>query len=113
MNVKDTKVHLKLRKGDRVRVLTGKDVGKEGAITRVLPDSNRVIVDGVNIAKKHQRQTRATMQAGIIDKDMPIPVANVAILCPTCGPTRIGFRVEDTGAGTRKVRVCRKCGGDL
>jgi len=73
MNVKDTKVHLKLRKGDRVRVLTGKDVGKEGAITRVphrLEPRHRR--RAVNVAKKHQRQTKATMQAGIIDKDMPI-----------------------------------------
>ena len=110
MNVKDTKVHLKLRKGDRVLVLTGKDVWKEGAITRVLPDSNRVIVDGVNVAKKHQRQTRATMQAGIIDKDMPINAANVAILCDKCGPTRIGYRFDDDG---KKIRVCKKCEGDL
>jgi large subunit ribosomal protein L24 len=107
MKMKDTKVHLKLRKGDRVRVLTGKDIGKEGAITRVLPDSNRVIVDGVNVAKKHQRQSRATMQAGIIDKDMPINAANVAILC---GPTRIGYRFDDDG---KKIRVCKKCEGDL
>ena len=110
MKIKETKVNLKLRKGDRVRVLTGKDIGKEGNITRVLPDSNRVIVDGVNVAKKHQRQTRATMQAGIIDKDMPISVANVAILCDKCGPTRIGYRFDDDG---KKVRVCKKCGADL
>jgi large subunit ribosomal protein L24 len=108
--MKDTKVHLRLRKGDRVRVLTGKDVGKEGSITRVLPDSNRVIVDGVNVAKKHQRQTRATMQAGIIDKDMPINAANVAILCDKCGPTRIGYRFDDDG---KKIRICKKCGADL
>ena len=101
---------IKLRKGDRVRVLAGKDVGKEGEITRVLPDRNRVIVDGINVAKKHQRQTRATMQAGIIDKDMPIHVSNVAILCSKCGPTRIGYRFDDDG---NKVRICRKCGGDL
>ncbi|HMG27032.1 MAG TPA: 50S ribosomal protein L24 [Acidimicrobiia bacterium] len=108
--MKETKVNLKLRKGDRVRVLTGKDVGKEGNITRVLPDSNRVIVDGINVAKKHQRQTRATMQAGIIDKDMPINAANVAILCDKCGPTRIGYRFDDDD---KKVRVCKKCGADL
>ncbi|MGH7349816.1 MAG: 50S ribosomal protein L24, partial [Candidatus Rokuibacteriota bacterium] len=78
---------MKLRKGDRVRVLAGKDIGKEGEITRVLRDDDRVIVDGVNIAKKHQRATRATMQGGIIDKDMPIHVSNVAILCTSCGPT--------------------------
>jgi large subunit ribosomal protein L24 len=100
---------MKLRKGDRVRVLTGKDMGKEGEISRVIRDSGRVIVDGVNVAKKHQRQTRATMQAGIIDKDMPIDASNVAILCSECGPTRIGYRFE----GGDKVRVCRKCGKEL
>jgi large subunit ribosomal protein L24 len=101
---------MKLRKGDRVRVLAGKDIGKEGEITRVLRDHDRVIVDGINVAKKHQRATRATMQGGIIDKDMPVHVSNVAILCNTCGPTRIGYRFEPDGT---KVRVCRKCGGDL
>jgi large subunit ribosomal protein L24 len=101
---------IKLKKGDRVRVLAGKDVGKEGEITRVLRDSDRVIVDGVNIAKKHQKATRATMQGGIIDKDMPIHMSNVALLCDKCGPTRIGYRFEPDGT---KVRVCRKCGGDL
>jgi len=108
MKMKDAKMHMKLRKGDRVRVLTGKDVGKEGAITRVLTDSNRVIVDGVNVAKKHQRQSKATMQAGIIDKDMPIDASNVAILSRG-KPSRIGFRIED---GKKKIRVCKKCGGD-
>jgi large subunit ribosomal protein L24 len=101
---------VKIRKGDRVRVLTGKDVGKEGEVTRVIKDANRVIVDGVNVAKKHQRQSRATMQAGIIDKDMPIQASNVAILCESCGPTRIGYRFEPDGT---KVRVCRKCEKDL
>ena len=110
MKTAETKQRMKLRKGDRVRVLKGKDVGKEGEITRVLLDSNRVIVDGVNVAKKHQRQSRATMQAGIIDKDMPIDASNVAILCDKCGPTRIGYRFGDDG---KKVRVCKKCGGDL
>ena len=101
---------MKLKKGDRVRVLAGKDIGKEGEVTRVLPDRDRVIVEGVNLAKKHQRATRATMQGGIIDKDMPIHVSNVAIICTRCGPTRIGYRFDPDGT---KVRVCRKCGGDL
>jgi large subunit ribosomal protein L24 len=104
---------MKIKKGDRVRVLTGKDRGKEGEVMRAMPEDGRVIVDGVNVVKKHQRARSAVMQAGIIDKDMPIPVANVAILCPSCGPTRIGYRFEDTATGTRKVRICRKCGGDL
>ena len=101
---------MKIRKGDRVRVLTGKDRGKEGEVSRALPAERKVIVDGVNVAKKHQKPTRATMQGGIIDKDMPIPVANVAIICSSCGPTRVGYRVEPDGT---KVRVCKKCGGDL
>jgi len=100
---------MKLRKGDRVVVLSGKDIGKEGEITRVIPERNRVIVDGINVAKRHQRSTRATMQGGIIDKDMPIHVSNVAFVCSSCGPTRIGYRVTDDS----KVRVCRKCGKDV
>jgi large subunit ribosomal protein L24 len=101
---------LKIKKGDRVRVLTGKDRGKEGEVMFALPAEGKVIVDGVNVAKKHQRATRATMQGGIIDKDMPIPVANVAILCSSCGPTRVGYRFDPDGT---KVRVCKKCGSDL
>ena len=102
---------LKIKKGDRVEVLTGKDRGKKGEVMRALPADGKVIVDGVNVAKKHQRPTKATMQGGIIDKDMPIPVANVAIVCPACGKrTRVGFKVD--AAGT-KVRVCKKCGGEM
>ncbi len=101
---------MKLRKGDRVRVLGGKDRGKEGEVVRVLPKQGRVIVDGVNTVKKHQKALRATMQAGIIDRDMPLPVSNVALMCSSCGPTRVGYRVNENG---EKVRVCRKCGGEL
>src|SRR5205085_11205341 len=101
---------MKLVKGDRVRVLSGKDKGKEGEIMRVFPKDGRVIVEGVNVAKRHQRATRATMQGGIIDKDMPMPTSRVAILCPQHGPTRIGFRFDEQG---RQVRICRKCGGEL
>ena len=101
---------MKLRKGDPVVVLSGKDKGKEGTVLRVLPKDGKVIVEGVNIAKKHQRPVRATMQAGIIDKDMPISASAVAIVCSTDGPTRIGYRFDDKG---RKYRICRKCGNDL
>jgi large subunit ribosomal protein L24 len=102
---------MKIKKGDRVRVLTGKDRGKEGDVIRAIPEKGKVIVDGVNVAKRHQRATRATTQGGIIDKDMPIPVANVAIVCGSCGKaTRVGYRFDDQD---RKVRICRKCGGDL
>lgn len=102
---------MKLRKGDRVRVLTGKDRGKEGQISRAIPATGKVIVDGVNVAKKHQRAVKATMQAGIIDREMPMPVANVALVCPSCGRgVRVGFRLDDQGG---KFRVCRRCGVDL
>ena len=102
---------LKIRKGDRVRVLTGKDRGKEGDVMRAIPSAGKVIVDGVNVARKHQRPTRATQQGGIIDKDMPLPVANVALVCPSCGkPTRVGYKVDASG---QKVRVCKKCGGEI
>jgi large subunit ribosomal protein L24 len=104
------KIKMKIHKGDRVVVLKGKDIGKEGEVTRVLPDRRRVIIDGVNVSKRHQRATRATMQGGIIDKDMPIDVSNVALLCSNCGATRVGYRIDDSG---EKHRVCRKCGGDL
>ena len=101
---------MKLKKGDRVKVIAGKDLGKDGVIMRVLPDKNKVIVEGVNIAKRHQRPTRATMQGGIIDKDMPIDMSNVALVCPKDGPTRINYEIADDGT---KTRVCAKCGGPV
>ncbi|HEY6531509.1 MAG TPA: 50S ribosomal protein L24 [Acidimicrobiales bacterium] len=102
---------MKIRKGDRVKVLTGKDRGKTGTVTRALPDRDKVIVDGVNIAKRHTKPTSQTNTGGIIDKEMPIAVANVAIICGSCGkPTRIGYRFESDGT---KIRICRKCEGDL
>jgi large subunit ribosomal protein L24 len=96
---------MNLKKGDRVVVLKGKDRGKDGVIMRVLPKDGKVIVEGVNVVKKHQKATRATMQAGIIDKDMPIDASNVAILSRG-RPSRIGSRVEDG----KKVRVAVKTG---
>jgi large subunit ribosomal protein L24 len=101
---------LRIKKGDRVRVLQGKDRGKQGSVTRVLPGEGKVIIDGVNVVKKHQKPTRATMQGGIIDKDMPIPASNVAVLCPKGHPTRVGFEFASDGT---KRRVCKKCGAEL
>jgi large subunit ribosomal protein L24 len=101
---------MKIKKGDRVRVLSGKDRGKEGVVMRAMPAQGKVIVDGVNVAKKHQKATRATMQGGIIDKDMPIDASNVAIICPKDGATRVGYRIDADGT---KNRICRKCGGEL
>ena len=102
---------MKIRKGDRVVVLSGKDRGREGNVVFAYPDKGRVIVDGANVAKKHQKPTKSTQQGGIIDKEMPIDVSNVAVVCPSCNkPTRIGYRFEPDGD---KVRICRKCEGDL
>ena len=102
---------MKIKKGDVVRVLSGKDRGREGEVMFALPAEGKVIVEGVNIAKKHQKPTSATSQGGIIDKDMPIDVSNVAILSPSDGkPTRVGYRFTPEG---EKVRICKRTGVDL
>ncbi len=100
---------MRLRTGDKVMVIAGKDAGKQSRIQRVFPKDDKVLVEGVNTAKKHQKPRGQTMQGGIIDRDMPIHVSNVMIVCQQCGPTRIGYRIDTKG----KHRVCRKCGGDL
>jgi large subunit ribosomal protein L24 len=101
---------MKIHKGDTVVVLSGKHRGKTGEVIRAIPKKNEVIVAGVNIAKRHQKPVRATMQAGIIDKDMPLPVSVVALVCAKDGPTRAATQVEPDGT---KTRVCAKCGGRL
>ena len=104
---------MKLRKGDEVVVLSGKDIGKRGTITQVLPDREKVIVTataGINVAKKHQKPTKATMQGGIQDKAMPIHVSNLMLVCGKDGPVKVGYRIDPNG---EKHRVCRKCGADL
>ena len=97
---------MKLRKGDIVVVISGKDKGKEGEIARVMPTTNKVIVNGVNIAKKHQKARSQTKQAGIIDKDMPLDASNVMYVHKG-KPTRIGFRVNADGS---KVRIAKRSG---
>ena len=102
---------MKLKKGDKVQVIAGKDVGKQGEITRVLVDRDKVIVDGVNVAKRHQRATKATMQGGIIDKDMPIDVSNVAIVSKGV-PSRVGFTTGKDGE-PRGTRIFGPVGREL
>lgn len=97
---------MKLRKGDPVIVITGKDKGKEGEIARVLPTRNQVIVNGVNTAKRHQKARKQNEQSGIIDKDLPLNASNVAYLHKG-KPTRIGYRLEEDGT---KVRIARSTG---
>ncbi len=108
-----------IKKDDTVRVMTGKSRGHTGRVIRVLPREGRVLVEGGNLAKKHQRttgrrgkdSTQQLQQGGIIDSEMPLNISNVQIVCKTCGqPTRVGHHVD---AGGTKVRICRKCGSEL
>src|SRR3974390_3679565 len=101
---------MRIKKGDKVRVLSGKDRGKEAHVVRAIPKEGTVIVEGVHVAKRHAKPTRATMQGGVIDKFMPVSASSVALVCGTCGPTRIGDRIDEQG---RKLRVCKKCESDL
>jgi large subunit ribosomal protein L24 len=95
----------KLKKGDKVVVLAGKDKGKQGEITQVLPSENKAVVDGVNIAIRHQRQTQTT-QGGRTPKAMPIDLSNLALLDSNGKATRVGFRMEDG----KKVRFAKTTG---
>lgn len=97
-----------IRKGDNVMVLSGRDRGKSGAVSRVIPKSGVVLVSGLNLNKKHQRPRKAGEKGQIIDKPMPLPVSRVA-LAESGKPVRIGFKM----VGTKKVRVSRKSGKEL
>ncbi len=99
---------MKIRKNDTVIVIAGKDKGKEGKVRRVLPDEERVVVEGLNMIKRHSRARRAVRQAGIIELEAPIHVSNVMLVCGKCGnPTRVGFQLLADG---KKVRTCKACG---
>jgi large subunit ribosomal protein L24 len=101
---------MKIRKGDDVLVLSGKFRGERAQVEEAIPASQKVILDGLNIAKRHTKQAGATMQAGIIDKLMPMHVSSVALWCAGHkGPAKVGYKVIDAA----KVRVCRKCGETL
>ncbi|HCR66003.1 50S ribosomal protein L24 [Oceanicaulis alexandrii] len=96
----------KIKKGDKVIVLTGRDKGKTGEVTQVLPKEDRVVVSGVNVVKRHQRATQ-TAPGGIVEKNASIHVSNVALADPKSGEaTRVGFKIEDG----KKVRVAKKSG---
>jgi len=98
---------VKIRKNDTVVVIAGKDKGKKGKVRRALPKKSRVLVEGLNMIKRHSRARRAARQAGIIELEAPVHVSNVMLLCNKCAkPTRVGFKILDDG---KKVRICRSC----
>ena len=97
---------MKLKKGDTVVVISGKDKGREGEIVQVLPKDNKVVVNGVNTAKKHSKPSRTNQSGGIIDRDMPVDASNV-MLVHKGKPTRVGYQVDSKGA---KVRIAKRTG---
>ena len=102
---------MKIKKGDTVVVLTGKDKGKQGEVKKSIPKAQRVVVEKVNMVKKAMRPTQANPQGGISSIEAPLHVSNVMLVCPECKqPTRVSKRVNDEG---KKVRVCKKCGKDI
>jgi len=103
---------MNIKKGDTVLIIAGKDRGKQGVVSRALPQVNKVIVEGLNIAKKHIRPQGQTRQGGIIEKAMPLQVSNTMLICTVCGkPTRVAHERRPMGSDQkmRSVRVCKKC----
>ena len=104
----------RIKKGDTVQVIAGKDLGQQGTVLRVLPKDERVIVERINIVKKHQRAQQAgrqQVQGGIVEKEAPMNLSNVQLVCPQCKQrTRVNFRINEEG---KKVRVCKHCKQDI
>lgn len=103
---------MNIKKGDTVLIIAGKDKGKQGTVSRAMPQLNKVIVEGMNIVKKHARPQGQTRQGGVIEKAMPLQVSNTMLICTECGePTRVGHDRRPMGADqkVRSVRLCKKC----
>jgi large subunit ribosomal protein L24 len=110
ISVKKTTYKTSLKKNDKVLVISGKDNGKSGKILRILSDRNKALVEGVNIVKKHQKPT-PTSSGGIVEKEAPIELSNLLIVCPKCAEgTRISKKVLEDGS---KIRICKKCGEEI
>ena len=104
---------LKIKKGDTVAVIAGKDLGAQGRVLEVLPARRKVIVEGVNRVTRHEKvrmNRRGGQEGGIAHKEGAVDMSNVALVCPTDGPVRAGYRIDDSG---EKTRVCKKCGSEL
>lgn len=104
----------KIKKGDKVEIIAGKDKGQQGIVLRMINKQDRLVVESLNLVKKHrkaQQQGQQAVQAGIIEKEAPLHISNVMLVCPQCGAsTRVGF--HDNAEG-RQVRVCKKCKQDI
>ena len=101
---------MNIKKNDKVVVISGKDKGKEGKVLRSDPSAGKLVVEGVNVASKHQKPKKQGEQGGIIKMETPIYACKVMVVCPKCGkPTRVAHKIEDG----KKVRVCKKCGANL
>jgi large subunit ribosomal protein L24 len=99
---------MKVHREDTVLVLTGKDKGKKGRVIRVFPRQEKVLVEKINMAKRHTRPTQQLPQGGIVEKEMPVHVSNVQLICPKCGKsTRVAQKILASG---QKNRACKKCG---
>jgi len=97
---------MKVKKGDKVKVIYGKDKGRQGVIERVYKKSNKVLIPGINLFKRHLKKTEQNPQGGVVDVPRPIDVSKLMLICPKCGkPTRVGFKREKGS----KVRYCKKC----
>jgi len=100
---------MKIRKGDNVIMLGGKDRGKTGKVLIVLPKDSKVVVEGLNQVKRHVRARKQGQKGQIISKERAVPVSSVALVCKSCGkPTRIGYKID----GNNKIRICKKCGAE-
>jgi large subunit ribosomal protein L24 len=102
-------VATRLRKSDQVQIMTGKDRGKSGRVVKIDHAKGRAVVEGLNMVKKAMKKKGQQQQGGISTVEAPIHLSNLQLVCKKCGPTRIGYKLE----GERKMRVCRKCGGEL
>ena len=101
---------MKVKKNDTVLVLTGKDAGKTAKVLVALPKTNKVVVDGINVQKKHKKARSAQEVSSIVNQSGPIDASNVLVVCPSCNKaTRVAYKVE----GDKKVRICKKCGAIL
>ncbi len=101
---------MKIRKGDKVKIISGKDRNKTGRVLKVFPNSKKVMVEGLNLVKKHQRPRREGEKGQIVEVARPIDVSKVKFICPKCGqPTRIGYRLVENN----KVRICKKCQSEV